>query len=158
MKKLQNDEALLSEIASELGIDITFVEKDLFATEILSIVSSTDFDIVFGGGTSLSKAYGLIQRFSEDLDFRVCLPDHDMPKGQVRKKMKEIRESILDLLRAREDLFVIEDSVEAKNENRFFRFEIEYKQSKELKAWRLFPRIRLEFSLSLDLQVFEKVC
>jgi predicted nucleotidyltransferase component of viral defense system len=37
----------------------------------ISKIRYEDFQVIFTGGTALSKAYGLIQRFSEDVDFRV---------------------------------------------------------------------------------------
>ena len=49
-------------------------EKDYWATEVLrsatAPLSGID-DLVFKGGTSFSKAYGIIKRFSEDIDVLV---------------------------------------------------------------------------------------
>lgn len=47
------------------------VEKDFWVCYILFEISSSEFlrdKLLFKGGTSLSKAYGLIERFSEDID------------------------------------------------------------------------------------------
>ena len=55
----------------KLNISSAIVEKDLWVCIILKYLFS-DFeykdDIVFKGGTSLSKVYKLIERFSEDID------------------------------------------------------------------------------------------
>ena len=40
---------------------------------------------VFCGGTSLSKGYGLIQRFSEDLDFKLLLPEAGIERAVRRR-------------------------------------------------------------------------
>ena len=51
-----------------------FFEKDWYTTQVLKSLSEVDdsrFGLVFSGGTSLSKGYGLIDRFSEDIDFKV---------------------------------------------------------------------------------------
>ncbi|MBK6621639.1 MAG: nucleotidyl transferase AbiEii/AbiGii toxin family protein [Saprospirales bacterium] len=64
----------LEQVAIELAIDPSMVEKDWNVTQVLAFLASKHFpgfDIVFSGGTALSKAHGLIQRFSEDVDFRV---------------------------------------------------------------------------------------
>ena len=47
-----------------------FLEKDIWVVQTLSVLFSTPFanDLVFKGGTSLSKAYDVIRRFSEDID------------------------------------------------------------------------------------------
>ena len=45
------------------------IEKDYYVTEVLRIIAATAGDkIIFKGGTSLSKGWNLIQRFSEDID------------------------------------------------------------------------------------------
>jgi hypothetical protein len=60
--------------ADHHGLPPGIVEKDYWATEILRsatrpIEGATE--LVFKGGTSLSKAFGVIQRFSEDVDLLV---------------------------------------------------------------------------------------
>jgi len=49
------------------------VEKDWWVVQTLSILFETEIGkhMVFKGGTSLSKAWGLIERFSEDIDLAV---------------------------------------------------------------------------------------
>ena len=49
----------------------------------------------FCGGTSLSKGYGLVKRFSEDLDFRLFAPGID-PK---RSRRRSCREALIEALR-----------------------------------------------------------
>ena len=54
------------------------LEKDLLVTEILQRIQQLDtgeIKLVFCGGTSLSKAHGLIERMSEDIDFKVIVPE-----------------------------------------------------------------------------------
>lgn len=54
------------------GLDPTFVEKDYWVTQVLrELVAHHAPGIVFKGGTSLSKGYGIIERFSEDVDILV---------------------------------------------------------------------------------------
>lgn len=56
-----------------LGIEPLYVEKDYWITRSLRLLSLSSYanDIVFKGGTSLSKGYQLTQRFSEDIDIAV---------------------------------------------------------------------------------------
>ena len=53
------------------------VEKDWHVTRALAVLARFDHGAAapaFGGGTSLSKGWGLIKRFSEDIDFKVAMP------------------------------------------------------------------------------------
>lgn len=51
------------------GLRPALIEKDYYVTEALRIIASTRGDrVIFKGGTSLSKGWNLIQRFSEDVD------------------------------------------------------------------------------------------
>ncbi len=62
---------LLSQTAARMGVDPVIVEKDLWVSAILGTLFShpkTKDSFIFKGGTSLSKVYGAIQRFSEDID------------------------------------------------------------------------------------------
>ena len=68
------DKSILDDAASEYGIEGAFVEKDWYVTQLISIISefsNEDVQMVFTGGTALSKAHKLIKRFSEDIDFRI---------------------------------------------------------------------------------------
>jgi predicted nucleotidyltransferase component of viral defense system len=72
------DQDLVLAIAAELGVDPSYVEKDWQAMRLVAAVAGVGYGEVrpvFAGGTSLSKAFGLIKRFSEDLDFRLALPE-----------------------------------------------------------------------------------
>ena len=60
----------LAVTASRIGRPAYLMEKDIWVVQTLQILFSAAFgkDLVFKGGTSLSKAYGVIRRFSEDID------------------------------------------------------------------------------------------
>ena len=60
----------LDTIAKQLEIDTPSVEKDWWVTAVLRALFQTSFApyLLFKGGTSLSKGWRLINRFSEDID------------------------------------------------------------------------------------------
>jgi len=69
--------ALVRIVADEVGVQEALVEKDYWVTHALWALETAGFRVHLKGGTSLSKGYGLIQRFSEDLDLKL---DHtDLP-------------------------------------------------------------------------------
>jgi predicted nucleotidyltransferase component of viral defense system len=64
--------AFLTAAATESELPETFVEKDYWITEILRTVATTLGErAIFKGGTSLSKGWDLLDRFSEDIDLFV---------------------------------------------------------------------------------------
>lgn len=86
--------AIFREAGERAGLPATAVEKDWYVTLALSIVFSTEFaeHLVFKGGTSLSKGWNLIERFSEDIDIAIDRQflgfEGDMSKSQVERLRK----------------------------------------------------------------------
>ena len=66
-------EAIFSEIATQRGMKAFAVEKDWWVSRTLEIIFQMPIGahMVFKGGTSLSKAWKLINRFSEDIDLAI---------------------------------------------------------------------------------------
>ena len=86
---------LLSQAGDKIGLSAKSVEKDLWVTQVLHALFSLDVSdkMIFKGGTSLSKAWGLIDRFSEDIDLAIDpvflgAPDGDPTKKQIKKLRK----------------------------------------------------------------------
>lgn len=80
--------------SQELGIAPEFVEKDYWICQILQRLSRHPQNkrIVWKGGTSLSKAYKLIKRFSSDVDFAVLL--EGLSQNQQKKLVARIGKDI----------------------------------------------------------------
>lgn len=78
-RELFRDAILLASQKLEVSEDI--VEKDYYVTLILKKLSLIEYPIVFKGGTSLSKAFHVIDRFSEDID--ITFTEH---LGEARRK------------------------------------------------------------------------
>lgn len=76
------------------------VEKDFWVTWTLGkIFINPDLNSIlkFKGGTSLSKVYGLIERFSEDIDLILnwkILTDEDPQEDRSKKQQKKLIEKI----------------------------------------------------------------
>lgn len=80
--------------AKEIGYRAAIVEKDYYVTMILKGLAERLPYIVFKGGTSLSKCYGVIDRFSEDIDITTDERIGDGQKKNVKKVVKEIAEEL----------------------------------------------------------------
>ena len=77
----------LDAAAEILGISPTAIEKDYWVTQVLRVLADEfQDDFIFKGGTSLSKGFGIIERFSEDVD--VLVLTRDRGRGAVDKVMK----------------------------------------------------------------------
>ena len=59
---------IIETVAAEEHRQTQMIEKDTIQSMILFKLSKSELPFVFKGGTSLSEAYGLIDRFSEDID------------------------------------------------------------------------------------------
>src|ERR1700709_865173 len=119
---------IIEEVASIKGISESFVEKDWYVTQVIKKVAEItyqDFQIIFTGGTALSKAHNLILRFSEDVDFRVIAPSlENESKSKQRKILSDFKETIITSLKTA--FQINEDKIFARNENQFIAIEINY--------------------------------
>ncbi len=62
---------LVAVVARRRRLAPALVEKDYWVTHVLWGLHRLGLEIWFKGGTSLSKGFGLIERFSEDLDLKI---------------------------------------------------------------------------------------
>ena len=94
-RELTTDEqiAALQNVAGLKHIPPQAVEKDLWVTTILQIVFSLPFadSLVFKGGTSLSKVFGKIERFSEDIDLAIDRTYFGLEGDLTKKQLKKLR-------------------------------------------------------------------
>jgi len=92
---------LLAILEQETGILAGLIEKDYWIMHVLYGLQQQGFTFFLKGGTSLSKGYGIIDRFSEDIDILIE-PKEDLgiitnPK-KTDKKARESRRSYYDSL------------------------------------------------------------
>ena len=74
--------AIIQQAVNKTGLYPQIIEKDLWVTTILQLIFSLPFadKLVFKGGTSLSKVWNVIERFSEDIDLAVDRELFDLEK------------------------------------------------------------------------------
>jgi predicted nucleotidyltransferase component of viral defense system len=88
----------LLEVQEYFGLpSIALVEKDYYVVKALRALSGVDLNplsIVFGGGTSLSRAHRLIRRMSEDIDLKIISQDPPS-RGQLRRLRDVVTEALL---------------------------------------------------------------
>ena len=88
-RELFRDAAIAT--TQQKGIPEIYIEKDYWVTYALynRFKDEIGKETVFKGGTSLSKCFGLIQRFSEDIDLVVLKKDGETG-NQLKTKIKKI--------------------------------------------------------------------
>ena len=81
--------------AVKVGLPVEAVEKDLWVTAILQAVFSLPYSkmFVFKGGTSLSKVWKRIERFSEDIDLAIDRSQFKLEGDLTIKQIKKLRKS-----------------------------------------------------------------
>lgn len=99
---------IFNQVSIQSGLPPAAVEKDWWVSRVLHAVFDLPFaqHLVFKGGTSLSKGWNLIERFSEDIDLAIDRGflgfEGDLSKTQVRKLRKAsctfIEEEFLKIL------------------------------------------------------------
>ncbi len=139
---LPNKETI-EEIAIELGVDPSFIEKDWYAVKVIQIISGIiphNITPIFSGGTSLSKGYGLLKRFSEDLDFRARFK-HGLAPGRAERRA--FKESIFTAIESIDGITFDEAKVEAGSN--YFKMPLFYPQQFHIPN-ALRPSLQLEFS------------
>ena len=105
---------IIEQTALRINLPVQAIEKDIWVTTILQIVFSLPVaeHLIFKGGTSLSKAWGLINRFSEDIDLAVNpiylgAKEGDLTKKQIKKLRKAsslfVSEQLTPMLRTQLD-------------------------------------------------------
>lgn len=82
-----DQEEAIRETAAQMRLHPTPIEKDFWVCYLLRELFALDCvkeHLIFKGGTSLSKAYGIIDRFSEDIDLRYFL------QARAKKNLQQI--------------------------------------------------------------------
>lgn len=86
---------ILNQASNRTGLPAIAIEKDWWVTLTLNASFDLDYSshIVFKGGTSLSKGWNLIERFSEDIDLAIDRKffgfEVDISKNQIKKLRKK---------------------------------------------------------------------
>ena len=143
-------EALVAE--TDLGrVTTGLLEKDEHLTDALRAVFALEFEcvqLVFCGGTSLSKAHGLIERMSEDADIKVVLTEagRQLSCNKLKRYLgDEVRARVG---RALSEIGLVEepDKAETFNERRYQHSQWMYQRSYPETAG-LRPNLQLELTL-----------
>jgi hypothetical protein len=150
MKGLENkdlDSIQKLAAANSLPLAADMIEKDILVADAVRAIcaagNACGAQIIFGGGTSLSQAQQVIQRMSEDADFRIVLPPDVTSQNQRRNFLSAIK---TDILNAMEQAgFPLEGDLKARNGNAYIMGNFGYASAFAHSA-ALRPNIKLEIT------------
>lgn len=96
----EDRKTIIGQTSNQIGLTTTAVEKDFWVMVSLNAIFRTEYaeHLVFKGGTSLSKAWGLIQRFSEDIDLALDRKFLGFPGDLSRTKVTKLRKKACSLV------------------------------------------------------------
>lgn len=119
------DRAGTQRLAAQLQTNERYIEKDWHLVRALGAIATIELEgvtPVFSGGTSLSTAWQVIQRFSEDIDFKVAVK---AASGSAERKLRSTyREAVIDSLSTAG--LVLDGTPLIGNMSRFFRVRFHY--------------------------------
>lgn len=122
------------------------LEKDLLVTDVLHIIAHFDsggIGLVFCGGTCLFKAHNLIERISEDVDFKLIVPDGLSRSGRKRT-LSQFKKRMISVFE-QAGYSVPLDQVVARDENSYICMSLQY-ESQFAPVASLRTEIKVEFS------------
>lgn len=136
MKTITVDQIeLIDAVLAEVDVGLltaSILEKDIHVTDALQALASMQFAntrLVFCGGTSLSKAYRLIERMSEDVDLKVVLDEYRIDSRSAQKKhLSNLKAEVVKLLEGL-GFIEVESERQVRNENRYFASRWQYAPS-----------------------------
>jgi hypothetical protein len=155
---------MLQQVAERERINEQAVEKDWWVSVIMTALSKTSWSkfLQFKGGTSLSKGWGVVERFSEDVDLSVNRsafgPEGKTPSQRTnirRKTYHYIQETLLNeldkqLIEMRINDYNIEFVSDENSSNPITVIHIDYNSILKSTHDYILPRVKIEFnSMSL---------
>jgi predicted nucleotidyltransferase component of viral defense system len=111
--------AAIQNAAAKLNLPEHVVEKDYWVTKTLFNLSNYEHKeyVVFKGGTALSKGYGLIKRFSEDID--LALHPDGVGEGKIHKRMGDALHRVVTAIK--DDSFTVDEDEKESEKQRYKR-------------------------------------
>lgn len=149
---MQDDLKELIEIAAvSTSLAATVVEKDFYVTKAIQVLASLQddhFNPIFQGGTALAKAHSVIERMSEDCDFRIQSTEDAkrLNPSQKRNILRKYRSNIIELLR-KEGFSLIEKHSKVQDGGNYILLPLQY-PSFYGKNTNLRPHLQLELMLN----------
>ncbi len=151
---------MLEKVDLQLVRDVTFqleladpaiVEKDWYVTQVLHAMSDVKhpyFQLIFIGGTFLAKGHRVVERMSEDIDFKIAPFAHDnsLTSKKIRENLSVMRQDILAVIKKHVGLEPKEHQITKGNNNKFTQILLDYPSAYQTNSL-LRPQIKVELTV-----------
>lgn len=87
---------VINQTSALSGIDRSYIEKDYYVFMLLKLIRFYDDQVMFKGGTSLSRGWGILPRFSEDIDLNL-LPEVPSTDSTRQRFARAAYQALLDM-------------------------------------------------------------
>ncbi len=135
----------LKRVSMQTGFLPALIEQDYYLTLFLSNAHKLSENLVFKGGTCLSKVFFRQYRLSEDLDFSMLLPQYKPTRGQRQKCIRPVKENIAGFCEQL-GMKLDETAAPGRNESRQYVYYIVYQSAlRDMES-----RIKLEIGLRFN--------
>lgn len=132
---------------SKFNISSSIIEKDYYVTLVLKKIVEKEPDTIFKGGTSLSKCYKAIERFSEDIELTYVVNSNDVKARPSSREIKKFNEIVHDVITGLGFEIINEDKI--KTRQRYNCFDVDY-GCKILDGTGLKPTIKIETAMQVN--------
>ena len=150
-EQLDGIELLYSRSAAFESFLPVILEKEVIVKDVVLEVAKvgrdSGFELIFSGGTSLSQGWGLIERISEDVDFRVVAPSFPS-KNSKSKALSRVKAELGHALRHAG--FDIDGEIIGRDSNRYIRASVVYDSAFTPRHTALRPFVKVELMGGVD--------
>lgn len=128
------------------------IEKDWYVVQAIRAIQGLDaspFRLVFAGGTCLARAHRLVDRMSEDVDFKVIAePQAPTSKSGRKAALSALKQKVCEALQA--EGFAIDPAtdIQAQDGNTYILFQLDYTDKQDQVAV-LRPKIQVELNFTI---------
>jgi len=144
-EQLDGIELLYSRSAAFESFLPVILEKEVIVKDVVLEVAKvgrdSGFELIFSGGTSLSQGWGLIERISEDVDFRVIAPEFPS-KNSKSKALSRLKAELGHALHGAG--FDIDGEIIGRDSNRYIRASVVYDSAFAPRQTALRPFVKVE--------------
>ncbi|MFY0519325.1 nucleotidyl transferase AbiEii/AbiGii toxin family protein [Lysinibacillus sp. UGB7] len=134
--------------ADHFGFQSFQIEKDYYVSLFLKNLIEVAPEIIFKGGTSLSKCYDVINRFSEDIDLTIYFDQEKLSRGALKANQRPLIDAIMKTVESLKFSFLNNEDEKVVSGRHFNKYKVGYERSFSSDGMHMLQHILIETMLS----------